>query len=107
METKKLIQKIFGLLNSSDYEIIMTNLKGPKLGEIIPDKDIIKISPLCRLRAVDGASASPAATLVHEILHIIYPDRQHKAIQKMTREVWRSLSPLQKLALYEHLFENR
>lgn len=107
MASTKLILKIFGIIDGPDHEIRLTNLKKPKLGELIPDENIIKISPLCRLQSGDGLPSSPAASLIHEILHVIYPNRPHKDINKLAKEVWRKLSPIQKLALYERLFEKK
>jgi len=107
MTTKKLILKIFSVINSPDYEIRLVNLRKPKLGEFIPDEDVIKISLCYRLKSIDGAPFSPAATLIHEVIHAIYPDRPHKDIEKLTKEVWRKLSSIQKLTLYEQIFEGK
>lgn len=102
----RLILKIFEIINNHEYEVKLTSMKGQKLGELIPDENLIKIFPLCRLKSADKLSSSPAVTLIHEILHIIYPKHPHKDINKMVKKVWQSILPFQKLALYEYIFED-
>jgi len=105
---KKMIRKIFQFINRPNVYISTTGTK--VLGYITAEDGdtIIKISKFPRSeKSEDGVVPSPAATLVHEIIHEIFPNSGERKIRKWTKKVWKKLSNTEKLSLYELLFENQ
>ncbi len=107
---KELIRRIFKLLYSTDVIIVVRYLKNGELGQCLNESEpiIIYVSPL-HLREVpdDETPICPASSLIHEALHAIFPTWNEDTVKIYTKIVWERITPIQKLALYELVFEDR
>jgi hypothetical protein len=106
MKIATLKRKVMEILKNQELDVVFKQIKGSLLG--INEVEFITISTKShKIKSTDGVPNSPAATLLHEIMHEVFPRASEKFCRKMTKEVWDGLTPHQKLALYEYLFERK
>lgn len=108
---KEILEMVFEFLRREDYKIEIKRLRGGYIGMSYVDESPprIAISPFKvkkKERLDDGSPQCPAATLIHEVLHIIFPDWTEQEVIEKTKSLWKILTPYQKLELYEKIFED-
>ena len=108
LSTKRLIERLFDFLYMADVDIRLANIKKDQLAycNSCNRPILLRISPWPSSEPTeDGIPDSPAASLIHEALHGMFPQWKHSTIYSKTRSIWFALTLVQKLALYEILFE--
>jgi hypothetical protein len=104
---KEILGMVFKFLRCEDYKIEIKRLKGGYIGMSYADESPVRIaiSPF-KVKGDDGSPQCPPATLIHEVLHILFPNWTEEEVIQKTESLWKILTPYQKLELYERIFED-
>lgn len=89
-----LLQRIFNLLSSGEYEIVVTTRTGGEAGYIDFENYIIYINP----------KIFPAEeTLIHEAMHILKPNLDERSIIEMSSLVFEKLNEKKRSKLIAYI----
>lgn len=78
-------------------KIILKDLKGC-VGEC--NGDVVRVD-------LTKDTHSPGSTLVHEVIHHLYPEMLEKNVRKWEKRIWRRLPYKTKIDVYKQLLDKR